>query len=466
MKREEMLRTLAASAMAMVFLGGGCAQDQWLLKNQNADHVSKAGSANVAAPEVLWKAASAELITHKPLVHKDRVYFADWGGTVYAADAATGSIVWQKTIETVDPEWPWRGFSGTGALGADMLFEASAEGNLYAIDTRNGDVKWKNRFTDKPVAGNTGALLYYNNMVYVPVSSMDEGKDLQKDFVTDFQGRVEAFDATTGKNVWEFKTVTGEANGVAVWSGFALDPGTKTLYFDTGNNYTGTATEMSDAIVAVDAMTGRLKWVKQCLKNDVWTVAQPKNGPDYDFGAAPQLFEAKVNGKERKLVAAGQKDGTLWVLDRVTGELVWSARLGAGAAGGGFLAPASIDKTGIYAWANNAFVYREPETHRMDVAAFEPGTGKVLWKKTQVQPAWMTQSGFAAGGLYFVGSIDGKIRAFSTRTGDVVWTSEQMNSISTSIVADADKLYFGTGLPKMFSGTGDSGILYCIGLSK
>jgi polyvinyl alcohol dehydrogenase (cytochrome) len=466
MKTEGMPRTLAALVMALVFLGAGRAQDNRTLKNQNAEPRSKISGANVTALKALWQVTSAELITHKPLVQKGRVYFADWGGTVYAADAASGKIIWQKTIETVDPKWPWRGFSGTGALGADMLFEASAEGTLFAIDTKNGDVKWKVRVTDKPVAGNTGTLLYYNNVVYVPVSSMDEGMDQKPGFVTDFQGRVEAFNATTGKNVWEFKTVTGQANGAAVWSGFAIDPETKTLYFDTGNNYTGTATEMSDAIVAVDAMTGQLKWAKQCTEKDVWTVAQPKNGPDYDFGAAPQLFEAKMDGKVRKLVAAGQKSGTLWVLDRVTGALVWSVQLGAGAAGGGFLAPASVDAAGVYAWANNAFRYSEAEKHLMDVAAFEPGTGRVLWKKTQAQPAWMTQAGFAAGGLYFVGSIDGKIRAFNTKTGDVAWTSEPMNSISTSIVAAGGKLYFGTGLPKMLGGIGDSGILYCVGLPK
>jgi polyvinyl alcohol dehydrogenase (cytochrome) len=466
MKREEILKIVGVLVIALVILGGGCARGQRASKTPKTDPISRLSSGNVSDLKVLWQAKSPGIITHTPLVDKDRVYFADWGGTVYAADAASGRIIWQKTVETVDPTWAWRGFSGTGALGRDVLFEASAEGNLFALDIRNGDIKWKTRFTDKPVAGNTGALLYFDNKVYVPVSSMDEGKDQQKGFVTDFQGRVEAFDAATGKNAWEFKTVTGQANGVAVWSGFALDPEMKILYFDTGNNYTGAATEMSDAIIAVDALTGQLKWVKQCTKNDVWTVAQPQNGPDYDFGAAPRLFEAKVNGKDRRLVAAGQKSGTLWVLDRVTGELVWSAQLGAGAAGGGFLAPVSIDKTGIYAWANNAFGYREPEKHPMDIAAFEPGTGKVLWKKTQAQPAWMTQAGFATGGLYFVGSTDGKIRAYSTKTGDVAWTSEQMNSISTSIVADAGKLYFGTGLPKMFSGTGNSGIVYCVGVSK
>ncbi len=463
MKKSSYLSLLVFLVFSMSLMTTLFAAGSNELKNQNADILSTINSGNFGNSKVLWTAQSKYLITHKPLVDQGIVYYADWGGTVYAADAITGKILWENKIQSVDSKGAWYGFSGTGVLGDDMLFEASAEGMLYAIAKTDGQVKWKAKFTDQPVSGNTGALLYFNGMVYVPVCSMDEGMDQQKDFVTDFQGRVEAYDAKTGKNIWEFKTVTGKENGVAVWSGFALDEESKTLYFDTGNNYTGAATDMSDAIVAVDALTGKLKWMKQCLKNDVWTMAQPK-GPDYDFGAAPQLFEAKIAGKEVKLIAAGQKNGTLWVLDRTTGKDVWSAQLGLGATGGGFLASSSIDKNGICAWANNAYKYADAEKHLMDIAKFDLGTGKVLWKMKEIQPAWMTQSGFVAGDVYFVGSTDGIIRGYNTKTGESVWKSEKMNSISTSIVVNGGNLYFGTGLPKMFGGTETGGIMNCIGI--
>ncbi len=461
------LKKTAAPALAVVFLAAACAYAQGTATIQNAGAPSAPVSRNSDSTDVRWKVTSPDFITHTPLVQDGRVFFADWGGRVYCADAASGGVIWQKTIQPVDQKRPWRGFSGTGALGKGMLFEASAEGTLYALDLANGDVKWQTRFTDKPVAGNTGALLFGNGIVYVPVSSMDEGMDQQPGFVTDFQGRVEAYDAATGKPIWEFKTVADSGNGVAVWSGFALDSRLNTLYFGTGNNYTGKATAMSDAVVAVDAATGKLRWVKQCTANDVWTVAQPANGPDYDFGAAPRLFDAKVAGKDRKLVAAGQKSGTLWVFDRTNGTLVWSVQLGMGAAGGGFLAPPAIDRNGIYAWANNGgFKFSEAEKHLMDIAAFEPGTGKTLWKKTQAQPAWVTTAGCAAGDRYFVGSLDGMIRAYSTKTGDLAWTSAPMSSISTSLVATQGRLFFGTGIPKMFSGSGEGGVLYCVDLPK
>jgi len=464
-KRIGTLCVLAAAVLALAFLNAACSKAGWApdTRNANADSLALASGQAPSSLTVLWKTPTQGAITGKPLVRTGVVYAADWSGTVYAIATGTGTIVWQKTIETVDPKWAYQGFSGTGAMSADLLFEASAEGNLFAIDLKGGAVKWQTRFADKPFAGNTGALLYYDKMVYVPVSSMDEGMDQQPNFTTDFQGSVVAFDALTGKKVWEFKTVTGAGNGAAVWSGFALDPAAGILYFTTGNNYTGAATEMSDAIIAVDAKTGEKKWVKQCTSNDVWTMAQPKNGPDYDFGAAPQLVDATIDGKARKLVLAGQKSGVLWALDRMTGDLVWSDSLGTGAVGGGFLAGASVDHAGIYAWANNAFMYAAPDSHLMDVAAFEPGTGKVLWKKAHAQPAGVTTAGFAAGGFYFVGSLDGLIRAYNTKTGDLAWTSEPMGSISTSIVVASGKMYFGTGIPTMFGGDGLHGAVHCIG---
>ena len=82
------------------------------------------------------------------------------------------------------------------------------------------------------------------------------------------------------------------------------------LYFGTGNNYTPPSSPLSDSLVAVDAKTGELKWAQQATAHDIWTPTNPL-GPDYDFGAAPQLFEAMIDGEQRPLVGIGQKSGPL-----------------------------------------------------------------------------------------------------------------------------------------------------------
>ena len=66
-------------------------------------------------------------------------------------------------------------------------------------------------------------------------------------------------------------------------------------------------------------------WDKgQATAGDVWngTEKMVGAGPDYDFGASPQLIEGAGG---RKLVGEGQKSGTYWALDRATLDPVWSA---------------------------------------------------------------------------------------------------------------------------------------------
>ena len=70
----------------------------------------------------------------------------------------------------------------------------------------------------------------------------------------------------------------------------------------------------------MDARTGELVWHQQTMQGDVWTARNPE-GPGMGFEAAPQLFDATINGERRRLVGAGQKSGVYHVFDRETGKL-------------------------------------------------------------------------------------------------------------------------------------------------
>jgi polyvinyl alcohol dehydrogenase (cytochrome) len=135
-------------------------------------------------------------------------------------------------------------------------------------------------------------------------------------------------------------------NGGPVWSTPAIDGATGTLYVGTGNAYSGTAADTTDAIVALDARSGALLRHFQATAGDVFTTTSGgAAGPDADFGASPQLMTGP-NG--RKLVGAGQKSGTYWALDRATLAPVWSTMTGAGSAVGGILGSTAYDGTRIY----------------------------------------------------------------------------------------------------------------------
>jgi quinoprotein glucose dehydrogenase len=69
-----------------------------------------------------------------------------------------------------------------------------------------------------------------------------------------------------------------------------------------------------NCIVALEAATGKLKWYFQAVHHDTW---------DYDFEAAPVLFNVRRNGKTIPALAEVSKQGLVYVLDRRDGKPVF-----------------------------------------------------------------------------------------------------------------------------------------------
>ncbi len=431
------------------FAGGEMPEE---LANHHADVDAELTAQSVGQLQPAWTFDPGENVTHMPLVDAGVLYTADWGGEVFALDARTGRPIWRAQVEQPRTEWPWHGFAGTGALDEATLYEASVEGNVFAIDRGTGDVRWQKRFVTDPHAGSLARLMVYDGVLYLGVQSVEEPlSKMQQNFEVNFQGQVVALDAATGRELWRLPLVLPPNTGVPMWTGFALDPALGTLYFTTGNNYTGEATELSDSLVAVDAKTGSVKWHRQVVPHDVWTMAEPK-GPDYDFTGAPQLFAAEIDGQPRELVGAGNKSGTYHVWDRRTGGPIWTTTVGYGHVGGGIHADASIGRDRIFIWGNHAYPYGKPNEHPMDIKAVDARSGEYIWVSPKAQPAALTSAGFLAGDIYFVPSLDGMIRGYRASDGKHVWTSQKHAAIGSSLLYDNGMLYFGTGVPKRFGG--------------
>lgn len=442
----------AVAVLAMFALAPAGAQDTaTTLRNQHAASGTSIDTSNVGQLEQAWSFQTEHPISHVPLISGDRVFFGDWGGTLYAVDVETGERIWQQHVQEPMAKWPWHGFAGTGAVGGGMLFEASAEGTLYALDAESGELNWETEIAQDEHAGSISKLTYYDGLVVVGLQSVEEPlSKMQEGFKPDFQGRVLAVNAENGEVVWGLQLVKEPHNGVAVWSSFAIDPEADMLYFTTGNNYTGEATQYSDAIMAVNARTGEIAWHDQMTANDVWTMADQR-GPDYDFAAGPQLFEATIDGETRALVGAGQKSGFFHAWDRESGERVWSTSIGYGGVDGGMHGEASIGEDRILAWSNNGYVHRaDPTKHPLSIKALDPATGAYLWVNDNAQPAWLHSAGFLANDVYFVGSLDGTLRAYSAESGERVWSAEVPGPITASVWVDGDTVLVPTGTPELF----------------
>jgi quinoprotein glucose dehydrogenase len=67
----------------------------------------------------------------------------------------------------------------------------------------------------------------------------------------------------------------------------------------------------ANAVVALDAYTGALRWRFQTVRGDRW---------GYEPPAPPALLDVSVNGRERPLLALVGPSGHMYLLDRPTGE--------------------------------------------------------------------------------------------------------------------------------------------------
>ena len=72
-----------------------------------------------------------------------------------------------------------------------------------------------------------------------------------------------------GKNTRSGQDAFGPAGG-GIWSAPTVDVKRRSVYVATGNAYADPPQPMTDAVVAMDIDTGKVKWVYQATPNDNW----------------------------------------------------------------------------------------------------------------------------------------------------------------------------------------------------
>ena len=132
------------------------------------------------------------------------------------------------------------------------------------------------------------------------------------------QGKIFGVEAATGKKLWEFNTIkqdpaswpgeSGKYGGGGAWMPGTYDAETDTVFYGTGNpgkDFVVSGREgdnlYTDSVIALDPKSGKLKWYRQEIVNDVW---------DYDTPYEVMLF--KKDGKD--LIVHMNKSGYVFVL--------------------------------------------------------------------------------------------------------------------------------------------------------
>jgi polyvinyl alcohol dehydrogenase (cytochrome) len=406
----------------------------------------------------------------QPTVIDGRVFVGSASGRVYALSLRDGCAYW-----TFDADQQVRTAIAVGydSQGVPTVFFADVAATIYSLDATSGQLRWKKKAEDHPLARITGTPRFVNGRLYVPLSSLEElaGADPKYSCCT-FRGSILALNASTGDQIWRTYTI-GETpkpvslnkvgtqlygpSGAAVWSSPTIDLERQVIYIGTGDSYTQPAAPTSDAILALDLNTGAIKWVSQLTSGDAWNLAcggadasncPAGNGPDFDFGSPPMLVTLP-NGDRRLVV--GQKSGVVHGLDANTGKVLWSTRIGKGGMLGGVEWGSTTDGRRAYvalsdqtvrpAGTGDAVVIgqtRLDPTIGGGLFALNLTDGSKVWntaapgcgERPMCSPA-QSAAITAIPGVIFSGSLDGHLRAYAAEDGKIVWDFDTSREFET-----------------------------------
>lgn len=398
----------------------------------------------------------------QPAVVGGRLFIGSGSGTVYSLDAKTGCIFW--TFEASASVRTAMELAESAPSGRLALYFGDMQAHVYALDASTGRLIWKVRVEDRPAAGITGALEVFRGMVLVPLMGSDDTPAADAKFeCCKASGALIALDAATGARRWRTDTTetarqtgansagtpTWGPSGASIWSSPTLDPKRHAIYVTTGDNHSRPATDTSDAILALDATTGRLLWSRQFTKEDAFNlgcvVANRANcpehpGADFDFGSSAILLELSMG---KRLLIAGQKSGMVHALDPDhEGAVVWEARVAAGGILGGVEWGIASDGEKVYVPVSDFALLLRPSSkpgmmfeagtspaQGGGLIALDAASGRRVWSAPPVpcppgrpdcSPAQLAPPTVIPGAV-FSGSMSGYVRAYSAKDGTVLW---------------------------------------------
>ncbi|MDP3439803.1 MAG: PQQ-dependent methanol/ethanol family dehydrogenase, partial [Azonexus sp.] len=279
----------------------------------------------------------------QPVISDGKMFVTASYSRIFAIDVKTGQKLWKYEHRLPDGIMPCCDVINRGAaLYGNLVFFATLDAQLVALNKDTGKVVWKEKLGDYAAGYSaTAAPIIAKGKLITGISGGEFG----------VVGRIDARDPMTGKLVWTRPTVEGhmgysydkegkaiengisgtlnatwqgdlwKTGGSATWNGATYDPDTNLIFAGTGNpapwnshNRPGDNL-FSSSTVAIDADTGKITWHYQNTPHDGW---------DFDGVNEFVSFDYK-DPKTGKLIKAGGKadrNGFFFVNDRTNGKLL------------------------------------------------------------------------------------------------------------------------------------------------
>jgi len=262
-----------------------------------------------------------------PIVVDGVLFISEADGGVKALDASSGDILWsfRRPIPDRNELALCCGVSNRGVAVLDQtVFVTTIDAHLLALDARTGNLLWEAEVADHSVGYTiTAAPLAIDGLVITGVAGGEMA----------VRGFLAAYDTVSGDEVWRFDTVPPpgapgsdtwdtelrEIGGASTWMTGSYDPDLDLVYWGTSHTVheldaeSGADELYGSSIIAVRGATGELVWHFQATPNDIH---------GFDAAQVPVLVDAEVGGDSRRLLLNANRNGYLYVLDRITGEFL------------------------------------------------------------------------------------------------------------------------------------------------
>ncbi len=339
----------------------GGASDDWTSYGRTASGTRYSPAvqitpANVDKLEVAWTYRTGDLAANYPNTRSafmfqavplkigDLLYFCTPHDIVVALDANTGKERWRFDPKTNDEGVAMlvcRGVSYYQATSAvsdcpTRVLVGTIDGRMIALDAKTG-VRCQSFGKNGEISlreglGKVDAGYHYSTSpaTIIGDAAVIGGFVLDGMATDEPSGVVRAFDARDGKLLWawDLGKVPGAADAADplytrgtpnAWTVFSADPKLGLVYVPTGNSTpdfyavprSEAAQKYSSSVVALDALTGKVRWSFQTVHNDVW---------DYDIGSQPVLIDMPTPKGAVPALIQPTKHGEIYLLDRRNGQ--------------------------------------------------------------------------------------------------------------------------------------------------
>lgn len=492
---------MVLGAAALVTAGPAHADD-WPMFGQNLQNTAAAGKsaskiqASKLAPK--WVFTAKGEISARAAVVNGVVYVPDWGGYLWALNAASGAVIWSHALTDYGLPAPTNSRTSPAVVDGVVYLGTQEGAWLLAVDAATGNLRWKTQLespANDPFAVVTASPSVAGGVVYTGVASLEEGVAANPAYpCCRARGSVVAVNASTGAKLWQTYMVPAGYSGGGVWgSNLVVDTKRQSVFASTGNNYSvpadpayracvaagGSAASCQspanhvDAVLALDMATGAIKWSTKAVAwnqpgvvngSDNWNVAclvgfaagtgncPVAAGPDYDFASAPNLisFHDKDSGKSKTILGAGQKSGIYFALDPDTGAILWQTQVGPGSALGGMEWGSASDGKRIYVSIANLYGIPTNVGGAGSWSALDPATGQILWQVGDPNGAITVGPLTVADDVVFASSMAGApgaptMLALDAKTGQTLWTHAAGSSVNAGPAVSNGMLFWGSG---------------------